>query len=351
LVFIVSLSSFSQQGSKRENILDRIIHIEEEVILEIPEVPPLCDSFGGEKKKVDIGECKLFVEIEGKGTPVVLLHGGPGSTHHKFHYNFSKAAEFARIIYYDQRGCGFSDYEQGEGYTVDQAAGDLDKLRKALKIDKWVVLGHSYGGLLGQYYMTKYPESVAGLILVGSAPAMHPHPKGTRQGMFISEEERKKIMQLRIMYFGKKLTMKQLLYNSFLNGDWKRQHFYKPTREEITRAAHYGWIHDEGFNDIMSKSSRAVNLKGAFEQCPIPTLIMEGKWDLTWLTGKPEILHQNHPGSKLVMFELSGHSPFDDEPEKFFGILKDFIQNLPEIKKKDLMTWKYYLNSLEEKPY
>ena len=73
------------------------------------------------------------------------------------------------MITYDQRGTGISDYVKGEGYSLPQAAADLDNLRLALGIKKWVVLGHSYGGLLAQYYATKYPENFAGLVLVGSS--------------------------------------------------------------------------------------------------------------------------------------------------------------------------------------
>ena len=84
--------------------------------------------------------------------PVVLLNGGPGATHHYFHPWFSRAKDFARVIYYDQRGCGLSDYNPGAGYSVFQAVEDLEQLRRALEIDQWVVAGHSYGGYLAQQY-------------------------------------------------------------------------------------------------------------------------------------------------------------------------------------------------------
>jgi hypothetical protein len=93
------------------------------------------------KEKVSIGDCNLYCEQEGQGTPVVLLHGGPGATHHEFHPWFSQTKDFARVIYYDQRGCGLSDYRPGKGYSVNQAVEDLDRLRQALGIEQWVVLG------------------------------------------------------------------------------------------------------------------------------------------------------------------------------------------------------------------
>jgi len=89
--------------------------------------------------------------------------------------------------------------------------------------------------------------------------------------------------------------------------------------------------------------------QGAFEKCPIPTLILEGKWDLTWNTDKPQILSKNHPGSEIVIFENSGHGPYENEPEKFFKVLKDFLQNLPQISGSDLATWKNYLVEWKKK--
>ena len=123
---------------------------------------------------------------------MVLLHGGPGATHHEFHPAFSKFKDFARIIYYDQRGCGQSEYKPDKGYSVEQAAEDLHHLCQALKLSKWFVLGHSYGGALAQCYTVKYPEDVAGLILVGSAEAAPLALRATRQYDFMSTEERKK---------------------------------------------------------------------------------------------------------------------------------------------------------------
>mgnify|MGYP000088289975 CR=1 FL=1 len=113
----------------------------------------------------------------------------------------------------------------------------------------------------------------------------------------------------------------QTIYNTFLNGDWKRQNYYKPSKEQIARKALYEWKHDTSFNSIMSIDAKKVDLTGAFKNCPIPTVIVEGKWDLTWNTDKPDVLYSNHPDSKLFMMEHSAHNPFEDEPEKFFNIL------------------------------
>jgi len=352
-IFTLAYLSFAAAGQesqkeKRETVLDQVTSIDKDLHLEVPQVPRLCESLDLKKQRINVGDCELYVEEEGKGLPIVLLHGGPGATHHYFHPYFSRAKDFARVIYYDQRGCGISGYCPGQGYTVDQAAGDLENLRKALKIDKWVVVGHSYGGLLAQYYSLKYPENLAGLVLVGASDGMHVPMKPTRQYDFFSDEEKARMKGIRVELgqllkektLSEKKFIELLVYNNFLNGDWKRQNFYKPTKERFAQIALYEWKQDKDFNGIMSGDSDRIDLQGAFEGFPVPTIIMEGKWDLTWNTDKPEILHKNHPGSRLVMFEYSSHSPFEDEPEAFFPALREFVKGLPKVSAAQVAAWK-----------
>lgn len=337
----------SGAGAKRERAMDRVVHIEEGIIREIPAVPRRCDSLDLKKGKVDIGDCKLYCEQEGQGTPLVLLHGGPGATHHDFHPEFSRARDFARVIYYDQRGCGLSDYQPGKGYTVDQAVDDLDHLRRALGIEQWVVLGHSYGGLLAQCYVLKYPENVKGLILMCASTGLHGESLPSREREFLSPQERNKIDEI---HTTPGLSMAQIVYNIHLNGDWKRQNYYKPTREQLAQGALYGWVHDlaPNFNSVMSRFCGAVDLEGAFARCPLPTLILEAKWDMSWNTDKPEQLRKNHPNAKLVLFEASGHSPFEDEPQVFFPLLQEFLSGLPAVPAEKTDRWKSVLTQWRE---
>ena len=333
----------SQERMVRERAMDRIVHIEEGIIRDIPQVPRLCDGMAIQKRKVDIGGCNLYCEQEGEGIPLVLINGGPGGTHHCFHPHFSRAKGFARIIYYDQRGCGLSDYKPENGYTVNQAVDDLDRLRKALGINQWVVLGFSYGGLLGQCYATKYPENLKGLVLVGSSLGFL-DLSPSRQQEFISDQEREKINQIRST---PGLSMAQAVYNLHLNGDWKRQYYYRPSRDDLARMALYEWVQNKDFGHS-GPSENEVDLLGAFEGCPIPTLILEGKWDMTWSADKPQRFLKNHPNARLVIFNESAHSIFEDEPEAFFAELRNFLSKLPAISDNGLMKWKEYLVQYEK---
>lgn len=320
----------------RETVLDRVEFVEPE-LQEVPIVPPLCDAMDVWKRHVCIGDCSLYCEKEGEGPPLVLLHGGPGSTHHLFHPHFSAAARFATAIYYDQRGCGFSQYKDGSGYSIQQAADDLDKLRAALGYEKWVILGSSYGGMLAQCYTLNYPDRVAGLVLVGSAFKGLPIQSGSREGMFITEAERARIDAI---YNTNGLPMEQQVFNAHLNGDWKRQSFHRPTRDQLARMALYEWQHDENFRGDIGSSLGGLDYTDVFEDCPIPILLMEGKWDLTWEQDKAQKLHACFPGSKLVVFPQSGHCPYEDEPDAFFTELETFVGRLQDVPEIAVKVWK-----------
>ena len=334
----LALSACSPPAEEaRESIFDRVVHLEDSVVTTIPAFPRLEEELGIEGRRISVGDAELWVEEEGTGTPLVLINGGPGGTHHGFHPWFSRAAEFARVIYYDQRGCGLSDYEPGpDGYSVEQAVEDLEALRRALDVDRFVLLGFSYGGFLAQYYTTRYPGNVAGLVMVGASPNISADLGQSRQQEFISDEERTHMGeirdQLREMAPERGWSDKELLalfvYNNHLNGDWKRQNYYKPTPAELAHVALYEWVHDGNFNSLMGQSSGRINFDGAFDANPIPTLILEGEWDLTWGPEKRTALAANHPNGEMVTFPNSGHSIFNEEPDAFFSTLEDFIEGL-----------------------
>jgi proline iminopeptidase len=338
----------------RETVLDRIVHIEDGVIDEIPATPRLETGLDLTARRIDVGGAELHLEEEGAGIPLVLINGGPGGTHHYFHPWFGRASDFARVIYYDQRGTGLSDFEAGDdGYTVEQAVADLDAMRVALGIDRWILLGYSYGGFLAQYYTTIHPGTVAGLVLVGASPGLWTELGDSRQWEYVSEAETNKMRaaleELRRLReergWSRDEFLQLLLYNNFINGDWKRQHFYKPTPEQFAHIALYEWVNDIRFNSILNQSARTVDLAGAFENNPIPTLLLEGKWDLTWGDEKPTILSRNHPTARLVVVEAAGHSIYSENPDAFFGELENFVRNVTPVAGSDLEAYRRQLDA------
>jgi len=112
---------------------------------------------------------RLYVEESGNsdGIPVVFLHGGPGANSEPYHRRYFDPKKY-RIVLFDQRGCGQSTpHASLEDNTSQDLVQDIERIRAALGIKKWVVFGGSWGSTLALLYAETYPSHVLGLVLRG----------------------------------------------------------------------------------------------------------------------------------------------------------------------------------------
>jgi proline iminopeptidase len=141
----------------------------------LPTLPNYDIPFHGKGSFAPTPDGRLYFEAEGSGPPLVLLAGGPGSAHNGFHPWFGQLADRFTVYYVDNIGRGRSDRlpaEQSHRYTVERDAGDVEALRRYLKVDKIAVLGQSAGGQVALEYALAYPDHVSKLIL--SNPLYNP---------------------------------------------------------------------------------------------------------------------------------------------------------------------------------
>lgn len=111
----------------------------------------------------------LHVEECGRldGIPVLFLHGGPGAGCTPMHRRFFDPDRY-RVVLPDQRGSGHSTPHAGlEANTTAALVDDLERVREALGIERWLVFGGSWGSTLALAYAQAHPERVSGLVLRG----------------------------------------------------------------------------------------------------------------------------------------------------------------------------------------
>ncbi len=112
---------------------------------------------------------EIYVEECGSedGMPVVFLHGGPGAGCEPYHRQLFNPEKY-HIILFDQRGCGRSNpHASLKDNTTQHLIDDMEKIREALGIQKWVVAGGSWGSTLALAYAQMHPRRVSGLIVRG----------------------------------------------------------------------------------------------------------------------------------------------------------------------------------------
>jgi proline iminopeptidase len=108
---------------------------------------------------------RLFVKRSGRGYPVLFVHGGPGSNSFYFEKEggdvFSKKVQ---LIYLDQRGCGRSDSAASGDYSLNRVVKDFDEVRQKLGYQQWMVIAHSFGGILATQYAHDYESTIRAMV-------------------------------------------------------------------------------------------------------------------------------------------------------------------------------------------
>ena len=130
-----------------------------------------------QNKFVDTNNIKLhYLEYEGDGPTLILMHGLTANAHAFDGLMAAGLNKKYTIIAVDLRGRGLSDFP-ANGYTMKEHAADIIGLLDALKLDKVILGGHSFGALLTLYIAAHFAERVDKMILIDAAAKLHPKVK------------------------------------------------------------------------------------------------------------------------------------------------------------------------------
>ena len=119
-----------------------------------------------------IRDTSLFVDVVGRGNPLVLMHGGPGLDHFSL-LPFRRCADRFTLIFYDHRCNGRSVGAPVSSMTWENLTADAEALRQRLGFERWAVLGHSFGGHVALEYALRYPDSLSHLVLLDTGADSH----------------------------------------------------------------------------------------------------------------------------------------------------------------------------------
>src|SRR5215208_8140139 len=120
---------------------------------------------------VDIGDTRRYVVERGSGYPLLVFHGGPGVDHHSFGDYLDALADEYRLILVDQRSIGRSDRAPEDTWSLRQMAADVGSLARALDLEEYAVLGHSYGAFVVLQHAVDFPGDAAKTIVSSGIPS------------------------------------------------------------------------------------------------------------------------------------------------------------------------------------
>ncbi len=110
----------------------------------------------------------LFVHELGDGFPVIVLHGGPGLDHSMFRPYLDPLGDEFRLLYVDERGQGRSDRVDPATLSLEVFARDVDLLAAALGLDRFALLGHSFGAIVTTKHATALGTAAAYVVSGGA---------------------------------------------------------------------------------------------------------------------------------------------------------------------------------------
>lgn len=140
----------------------------------------------------------LNVNTIGDGEPIVFLHGGPGSEHRFFLPHVLPLFQKYKLVLYDQKGCGNSEPNINNQYSMIDEVDTLELLRQELKLDKINLFGESWGSMLALLYATTYPNRVNKIFLTAAIGVTSEGFKtfGKELEMRLSKNDKLKISKL-----------------------------------------------------------------------------------------------------------------------------------------------------------
>ena len=116
---------------------------------------------------VDVGARQLHIDVRGHGSPVVILEAGIAASSISWSLVQDRVAEFTTVVSYDRAGFGWSRHATPHRPTALAAAEELAVLLERAGIaPPFILVGHSFGGLIVRIFQQTFPEKVAGLVLV-----------------------------------------------------------------------------------------------------------------------------------------------------------------------------------------
>lgn len=269
---------------------------------------------------------QTYYKIFGKGTPILIINGGPGMNSNGFEAMAKILAEKHQTIVYDQRGTGKSTLKELNGKTVSMKlmADDIESLRKHLKIKKWTILGHSFGGMLASYYATIYPNSIDKLILSSSGGV----DLSLLNGENLIEAGLSKIEKDSLNYWNDRMEKGDTTYAARIGRGRAMAPAYVYDRKFIPIIAERLTQGNSTINSLMWSNMRKINFdcKNKLSNFKNPVLIIQGKQDIV-SAAIGETALKAFPNSKMVLLENSKHYGWLDAKEKYFDTIESFLKS------------------------
>jgi proline iminopeptidase len=288
---------------------------------------------------IDVPGGKVWYKITGDGdeTPLLCLHGGPGSTHHVLE-SLEALASRRRVIFYDQLGCGNSDRPDNPAlWTLDRFVEELAQVRAALGLDRLHLFGSSWGGVLALQYVLDRKPDLDSLILCGSPASM---PRWAADCAELLERQPPEAVRvIREHEASGFITCPE--YQAAILGFY-REHFCRldPWPASLERSfAEIGYqvyLTMNGPSEFtITGSMKNWDVMDRLGEIRVPALLICGRHD-ECRPSHLEEMHRRIPDSRMAVIEDASHLCFAEQPTEFNVRVNGFLDIIDGIASRQL---------------
>jgi proline iminopeptidase len=260
----------------------------------------------------------LFVEELGDGFPLVVLHGGPGMDHSMFRPYLDPLSDEFRVLYVDERGQGRSDRVDPASLSLEVFARDVDLLAESLELERFALLGHSFGAIISTWDAINLGTADA-YVLSGGGDSIEKLTADVAASLEAMGEAGVPIAQ---SWEDEKTVRTEEELHDLVRVQMPFQFAGKPP---------VGYGEDMIVTpDVLRHFSNAGY--GDFDYTPDlgrvtrPTLVVVGEEDRTTTTRAASVLHEGIEGSELVVIPGVGHMSFVEAQDAYLDAVRNFLR-------------------------
>ncbi len=276
--------------------------------------------------QVPVSDTRLHVVERGTGAlPLLVLHGGPGLDHTMWGAHLDALGDTCRLLLIDQRAQGRSDPAPPGG--LEQLAADVSALAAALELERYAVLGHSFGAFVAlQHAVGAADPALAATIVSSGVPsARFLAAVEANLASFEPEELRRQVTDswareadARTQEDVRSLLVDQLPF-----------HFADPRDPRIATLA-AGLAGAVFAPDVLREAAGgeygAIEVEDRLGEVAHPVLVLAGRHDRTCTAAAGAAIAAGIPGAELVVLESSGHMGYVEEEAAYVGAVRDFLR-------------------------
>jgi proline-specific peptidase len=261
---------------------------------------------------------RMNVEEVGAGFPLIVLHGGPGMDHSMFRPWLDPLGDELRLLYVDERGQGRSERVDPATLSVERFARDVDLLAEALGLERFALLGHSFGAIVTTWHAIELGTATAYVISGGAdeTNAMLADVEASLEALgergrpiaasweaekeVETEEELAELMRVQMPFH----------FEGEVPPGYGEETVYSPDVLRYFARNGYG---DFDYRPHLGRVTR-------------PTLVVVGERDRTTTPRAARVLHEGIDGSELVVVPGAGHMSLVEDQATYLEAVRAFLQ-------------------------